>query len=136
MAAILAIIVIAAPRVAQASEAASTTGTALLKNKRWLGDFKDMAKSRRIRALVVFSKAFYFLDGGRQRGLSYDLLKEFEKFVNKKLNTKKLKVHVVFIPVRRDILISGLVEGLGDIAVANLTITPLRKNRWRFQIPG
>ena len=35
--------------------------------------------------LVVYSKTFYILDRGRQRGISYDLLKEFEKFVNKML---------------------------------------------------
>ena len=41
-----------------------------------------MANKREIRVLVAFSKTFYFLDRGRQRGISYDLLKEFEKYVN------------------------------------------------------
>jgi membrane-bound lytic murein transglycosylase MltF len=101
----------------------------------WMGDFDKMAENRKIRALVAYSKTFYFLDRGRQRGISYDLLKAFEKFVNQKLKTKTLQVGVVFIPVPRDKLIPGLVKGLGDIAVANLTITPQRQKRVDFSDP-
>jgi membrane-bound lytic murein transglycosylase MltF len=104
-------------------------------NERWTGDFDGMAERREIRALVVYSKTFYFLDKGRQRGASYELLKEFEKFVNKKLKAKTLKVRVIFIPVRRDQLIPWLVEGRGDIAAANLTITPLRQKQVDFSDP-
>ena len=104
-------------------------------NEKWQGDFDGMAERREIRALVVYSKTFYFLDQGRQRGASYELLKEFEKFVNQKLKTKTLKLKVLFIPVRRDQLIPWLVEGRGDIAVANLTITPPRQKRIDFSDP-
>src|SRR4029434_1109494 len=44
--------------------------------------------------------------------------------VNNKLSAGNLKVHVAFIPVTRDQLIPSLVEGRGDIAAGNLTITP------------
>jgi len=104
-------------------------------NQKWIGDFDGMVKERIIRVLVVYSKTFYFLDQGRQRGISHDLLKEFEKFVNKKYKTKTLKFHVVFIPVPRDKLISDLIDGLGDIAVANLTITPERQKQVDFSDP-
>jgi membrane-bound lytic murein transglycosylase MltF len=46
-----------------------------------------------------------------------------------------LKINVVYIPVRRDELIPGLVKGLGDIAVANLTITPERQKHVDFSNP-
>ena len=36
--------------------------------EKWLGDFDGMAERREIRVLVVYSKTFYFLDQGRQRG--------------------------------------------------------------------
>jgi membrane-bound lytic murein transglycosylase MltF len=62
-------------------------------------------------------------------------LKSFEKFVNKKLKTKTLKLHVVFIPVSRDELIPSLLNGLGDIAVANLTITTQRQKEVDFSNP-
>ncbi len=103
--------------------------------KQWLGDFDEMAKERTIRALVVYSKTFYFLDRWRQHGITYDALKEFEKFVNKRLKTKTLKVKVIFIPVSRDELIPYLVKGLGDIAAANLTITTERRKQVDFSNP-
>jgi membrane-bound lytic murein transglycosylase MltF len=134
---VVAIIVVGfgVPMIAQAAESNSTLESAMLENKPWIGDFNEMAEKRQIRVLVAFSKTFYFLDRGRQRGISYDLLKEFEKFVNKKLQTKTLKVNVVFIPVRRDELIPGLTKGLGDLAVANLTITPERLKYVDFSNP-
>ena len=79
-----------------------------------------------IRALVVHSKTLYFLDGARQRGITYEAMREFETFLHKKLDRPKRKVHVVFIPVRRDELIPSVANGTGDIAAANLTITPER----------
>ncbi|MHC4070846.1 MAG: MltF family protein [Planctomycetota bacterium] len=126
---------VALPLNASAAETVSAPGDALLDNKPWIGDFDQMAEKRQIRVLVVYSKTFYFLDRGRQRGISYDLLKEFEKFINKRLKTKTLKVTVVFIPVRRDELIPGLAKGLGDMAVANLTITPERLKHVDFSNP-
>ena len=104
-------------------------------DEKWLGDFGGMAKRREIRVLVVYSKTFYFMDQGRQRGATYELLKQFEKFINKKLKTKTLKLRVLFIPVRRDQLIPWLLDGRGDIAVANLTITPQRQKQVDFSDP-
>jgi membrane-bound lytic murein transglycosylase MltF len=51
------------------------------------------------------------------------------------LKTKNLKFHVVFIPVTRDELIPSLLNGLGDIAVANLTITTQRQKQVDFSDP-
>ena len=104
-------------------------------DEKWLGDIGGMAKRREIRVLVVYSKTFYFMDQGRQRGATYELLKQFEKFINKKLKTKTLKLRVLFIPVRRDQLIPWLLDGRGDIAVANLTITPQRQKQVDFSDP-
>ena len=129
------VLTVGMPLNAQDPEKDSTKTQALQLNKPWLGDFNEMVKKRQIRVLVAYSKTFFFLDRGRQRGLSHDLLKEFEKFINKKLKTKTLKVQVIFIPVRRDELIPGLVQGFGDMAVANLTIIPQRLKHVDFSIP-
>ena len=134
LAAIIALSILV-PLIAQAAVTDSAPGEAQLVKKTWIGDFDKMAEKRQIRVLVVYSKTFYFLDRGRQHGISYDLLKEFEKFVNNKLKTQTLKANVVIIPVRRSELIPGLVEGLGDIAVANLTITPERGKQVDFSNP-
>jgi membrane-bound lytic murein transglycosylase MltF len=103
--------------------------------KMWSGDFDGMAERHLIRALVPPSKTFYFLDGADQRGLVYELLKEFETYLNTQLKRKTLKIKVVVIPTRRDRLLPALVEGLGDIAAGNLTITPARQKNVDFSAP-
>ncbi len=105
-------------------------------DQKWTGDFDGMVKRHKIRALVPYSKTFYFLDGADQRGITYDILKEFEKYVNKKLKKGTLRIRLVVIPTRRDRLLSALAEGRGDIAAGNLTITPERKKIVDFSIPG
>jgi membrane-bound lytic murein transglycosylase MltF len=99
-------------------------------------DFAAMRERREIRALVTHSKTFYFFDGAVQRGLSYEALRAFESFINKELKTKTLKIHVVFIPVTRDQLLPALESGYGDLAVANLTVTPERAERVDFSEPS
>ncbi len=101
----------------------------------WQGDLDGMIERRRIRVLVSLSKTFYFLDKADQRGLTYELMKAFEKDLNKRLKLKTRKIHMVFIPVRRDELLPALVEGRGDIAAANLTITPERRKLVDFSNP-
>jgi len=135
VAVVMAVMGFAGPRLSPAAEMASIPAQTLLTGKPWIGDFDGMVKRRQIRALVVYSKTFYFLDQGRQRGLSYDLLKEFENMINKKLKTGTLKVQIIFIPVLRDEIIPRLVKGLGDIADANLTITAQRQKQVAFSDP-
>lgn len=103
--------------------------------KRWTGDWSALSQKRVIRVLVPYSKTYYFLDGARERGATYELLKEFEKFVNEELKTKHLKVHLLVIPTARDRLLPGLIEGAGDIAAGNLTITKNRLEEVDFGAP-
>ena len=95
--------------------------------EQWTGDLDEMETQRMIRVLTVYGLGRYFLDGGRPKGLTYDLFKAFEDFVNERMGKRHLRVHVVFIPVERDELLTSLIEGRGDIAAAGLTITPERK---------
>ncbi|MGH7478899.1 MAG: transporter substrate-binding domain-containing protein, partial [Candidatus Methylomirabilales bacterium] len=106
-----------------------------LPTETWKADLDGMIERRSIRVLVVYSKTFYFIEGGTQRGVTYDTFHAFENELNKKLKTKHLRVSVVFIPVGRDELLPGLVEGHGDIAAANLTITPERQKTVDFARP-
>jgi membrane-bound lytic murein transglycosylase MltF len=104
-------------------------------DRKWTGDLDEMTERRLIRALVPYSKTFYFLDGADQRGLTYELLREFEKDINKKLRKRTLRIHLVVIPTKRDRLLPSLVEGVGDIAAGNLTITPERQKLVDFSAP-
>ncbi len=76
------------------------------------------------KVLVPYSKTFYFVDRAVQRGLSYEVTQLLEADLNKKLKTGNIKVHVVCIPVTRGEMIPALLEGRGDIATGNPTITP------------
>jgi membrane-bound lytic murein transglycosylase MltF len=104
-------------------------------DQKWIGDLDGMIERHEIRALVPYSKTFYFLDLADQRGLTYDLFKQFEEYVNEQLKQKTLKTKVIVIPTRRDRLLPALVEGYGDIAAGNLTITSDRKNMVDFSVP-
>jgi membrane-bound lytic murein transglycosylase MltF len=106
-------------------------------NLRASDDLDGMAKRRFVRALVVYSKTFYFIDRGRERGLAAEGIQQFELHLNQHLKRTRpnQRVHVVAVPVSRDQLIPWLLQGKGDLAVANLTITPLRREQVDFSIP-
>ncbi len=100
------------------------------------GDFAALVERRAIRALVVYNKTNFFLDGGTQRGITAEFLREFETALNKELKLGSRPLHVMAIPVARDQLMPFLAEGRGDIAAASLTITPERAETVDFSIPG
>ena len=104
-------------------------------DKKWQGDYDGMAERRLIRVLVVFNKMGFFIDQGQYRGVSVELLQTFQKFINKGNEDKALQIDVIFLPVYRDQLIPALVEGKGDIAVGNLTITEERLEKVDFSTP-
>lgn len=100
------------------------------------GDLDAMVEQRQIRALVPYSRTFFFIDGqGSQRGLSHAYMEAFEDYLNEELNSGHLRVNVVFVPVTRDRLIPWLLEGRGDVIVANLTVTPTRAEQLLFSEP-
>jgi membrane-bound lytic murein transglycosylase MltF len=106
-----------------------------LPSEKWTGDLDGMIKRRLIRVLVVYSKTFFFVDKGTQRGVTYEAFRKFEEDLNKKLKTKHLRVNVVFIPVSRDELLPALAQGRGDVAAANLTVTAARDQVVDFTDP-
>jgi membrane-bound lytic murein transglycosylase MltF len=99
----------------------------------WVGDLPGMYDRRVIRVLTTYSKTFFFIDKGTQRGLTHDLFMEFERDLNKKLmkqnklTHRHLRMRILFVPVTRGQLFTALNEGKGDIIAANLTITPARQ---------
>jgi len=99
------------------------------------GDWDEIKQRGILRALVVYSRTLYFVDRGRQRGATSEILKVLEADLNAQLRTKALRFNVVCIPVRRDELIPALLEGRGDFAAADLIVTPQRQERVDFSIP-
>ena len=101
----------------------------------WTTDLDSMVHHRVVRVLVPFSRTYYYLDAGVQRGITYEAFREFEKYLNEELGTGTRRVHVILIPTPRDQLLNSLVEGRGDIAAAGLTITPQRQALVDFSEP-
>lgn len=102
-----------------------------------LRDFGEMKQARLIRALLAHSPTLFYNDRGKQRGISADSVREFEHWLNRK-HRRSLgarPITVALIPTPRDKLLEHLREGRGDIAVANLTITPLRERLVDFSVP-
>ena len=102
----------------------------------WVGDLDGMIKRRQIRILTAYSKTCYFVNRAVQRGVAYDPGQLLEADLNKTLKAKHVRVRVLMVPVNRDELIPALLEGRGDVAMANLTITPERLSRWTSPIPS
>jgi membrane-bound lytic murein transglycosylase MltF len=99
------------------------------------GDLDAMIKRRVIRAAVTFNRTHYFIDQGRERGLTYESLKRFEEDLNAELKTGNLKVHVVMLPMSREQLYPALASGKADMVAAMVTVTPEREKLVAFSIP-
>jgi membrane-bound lytic murein transglycosylase MltF len=127
-----------APETPEVPGVAQTTTRQLnLDNKPWTGDFNAILERRMIRALVPYSRTLYFTDKGRERGLSAELLRDFERYLNQKYakSLGKRPITLYLIPTTRDRLLPDLAAGLGDIAAGNLTETPARLKIVDFVTP-
>ena len=102
---------------------------------RQTGDLDQMVKSRKIRAIVILNPIGFFYDKGQPRGVNYEALEEFQKFVNQKEKSGKLDVKVTFRPTRVDQLEAALTQGVGDIIASGIVITPEREKRVAFSTP-
>jgi len=105
--------------------------------KPWTGDFDKMFERRMIRVYVPYSRSLYFVDRGRERGLSAELVRDFERWVNQKYAKRlgKRPLTIFIVPATRDKLLPDVREGLADIAVGNLTVTDERLKLVDFVAP-
>lgn len=98
-------------------------------------DFDGMEKRRVIRIIVPFSKTIYFIDRGQQLGTAVEFGMALEHELNKGRKKQIDKIRVGFVPMPRARLLSALEQGLGDIVMANLTITETRLAKVDFTAP-
>jgi membrane-bound lytic murein transglycosylase MltF len=97
-----------------------------LATKPWKGDFDGMLERRVIRIYVPYSRSLYFIDKGKERGIAAYLIREFERWANKK-HAKQLgkrPLTVLVVVATRDKLRADLLEGHADIAVGNIKVLP------------
>ncbi|MBO0723794.1 MAG: transporter substrate-binding domain-containing protein, partial [Blastocatellia bacterium] len=101
----------------------------------WFGDIDEMGERRYIRVLVVANETAYFVDRGEQRGYAYELLAEFEKSLRSHAARRHIVPKIAIIPTTRDRLLPALAAGYAEIAIGNLTITPMRAKLVDFSDP-
>ena len=92
----------------------------------WTGDLDGMLERGFIRLLTTASRTHYFVDGARERGIMAAYATALEEEINRGRPLADT-VRVVVLPVQPDELLPMLIEGYGDIAAANLAITPARQ---------
>src|SRR4051794_20226911 len=132
------------PAAALAAPGASATGSgpppppeaeALLERATYRGDLDVLLRKGAVRVLTAFSKTDFFVDKGESGGVTYEYMRAFEAFLQKRQGGRGAKVVVSFVPVSRDRLIPALLAGEGDVAAANLTVTPERRAQVDFSEP-
>jgi membrane-bound lytic murein transglycosylase MltF len=126
------------PSASQAQPPAAPQRQLVVANKPWKGDFDQMVERRMIRVLVPYSRTLYYTDKGRERGVTAELVRELERSINRKYakELKKRPLTIYIVPATRDKLISGVAEGLGDIAAGNITVTEQRSQIVDFLAPA
>ena len=99
------------------------------------GDMDKIRERGVLRVLISMGRTNFFFSNGRIRGFEYELMREFEKDINKGLAQGQRPVRVFFIPTPFDELVDNLNQGLGDVAAAGLTVTQERSKKVRFTRP-
>ncbi len=103
-------------------------------NEPWSGDLEGITERRFLRILTVHNPLFFSFDGAKQKGVVAELAKLFEDHLAEEIGRVRSPT-VVVIPVGRDELIPGLINGRGDVVMGNLTITPARQKLVDFGPP-
>ncbi len=119
------------PRTLSADEAALRNFV----NEPWTGDLDGMVERGFVRLLTAYNPVNFTYDGVEQRGIAVEASRIFEELLNEAVGVKGRSLNVILIPVGRDELLPGLLEGRGDIAAASLTITLARQRRVAFSDP-
>ena len=94
--------------------------------KTWKGDFDGMLERRVVRIYVPYSRSLYFVDKGKERGISAYLIREFERWANRKFAKQigKRPLTAFVVVATRDKLRADLLDGHADIAVGNIKVLP------------
>lgn len=101
----------------------------------FFGDLDELNQRHIIRVLVTTNRTNFFPTKHGFRGLEYDLMTAYEKYLNRKVKYGRFKTHLVFIPVTFEETLSKLEAGYGDIVASGVTITPERARLVDFTNP-
>lgn len=100
-------------------------------------DFDQMLERRVIRVNVPYSRTLYFVDKGTERGISAGMVRDFERWLNKKYAKQvgKRPLTAFVVVATRDKLFTNLREGYADVALGSLGVTEERLKQVDFIAP-
>jgi len=104
-------------------------------NQAFIGDLKQIRERRILRVLVSYNRTNFFHTSRGDRGIEHDLMKEYEKYINRGPRKERYKTHIVFLARPFEKLLSDLKAGYGDIAASGITVTPERSQFIDFTKP-
>ncbi|WP_420404964.1 transglycosylase SLT domain-containing protein [Nisaea sp.] len=103
----------------------------------WKGDLAEILERGFVRVATANSPMYFRADGVTEGGIAVEFQHILESYLNKeyKKQRKRRSYAVVLMPMARDKIIPAVLNGIADIAIANLTITPERRKEVAFTIP-
>jgi membrane-bound lytic murein transglycosylase MltF len=104
--------------------------------KPFTGDLDQLVKRRVVRIGVTYNRTFYFVDKGVQRGIAYEYGQLMQARLNKRFKAgTSNRIHVIFLPLPREMLPAALVDGKVDLVAAQIPVTPELKKYVEFSDP-
>ena len=104
--------------------------------KPFTGDLDSLVKRRVVRIGVAFNRTFYFVDRGRPRGIAYEYGQKLQERLNQQYRTDNSnKIHVICLPLPREMLLPALVFGRVDLVAAQVPVTPELEQHVAFSDP-
>ena len=104
-------------------------------NQPFIGDLEQIRQRRVLRVLVSYNGTNFFHTIKGQRGLEHDLIKAYEKYLNRGPRKERYQTHVIFLTRPFNQLFDELLTGHGDLIAAGLTVTTERKYMVDFTDP-
>ncbi len=86
----------------------------------WLGDLDGILERGQLRVLIPFSRTFFFQEKGKDLGLSTEILKLYEQFLNDQVVLGDKKMELIFLPTPQERLLDDLLAGKGDVIAADI----------------
>ncbi len=100
------------------------------------GDVDELVKRRVVRIGVAFNRTFYYVDKGVQRGIAYEYGQLMEARLNQHFRTgNSNKIHVIILPLPREMLLPALIDGKADLIAAPVPVTPELQEHVAFSDP-
>ena len=106
-----------------------------LAKETWTGDLDGIVERGFLRVATAYDPILFLYDGIEQRGAVHDIARKLERHFSRAYAPRGRRIDMVIKPMARDRIVPSVAEGLADIAIADLTVTPERQETVAFSEP-